>query len=81
MRLTTGLDVPDSALSAGRRAPRARAKTASSIGSVSLPVKVFCWLTWNEHEQRAAVGRSGTSTPWPNVGRGAHAEHRAHATS
>ena len=26
--------------------PRARAKTASNIGSVSLPVKVFCWLGW-----------------------------------
>src|SRR3954467_2426848 len=25
---------------------RARWKTASSIGSVSLPVKVFCWLGW-----------------------------------
>ena len=25
---------------------RARVKTASSIGSVSLPVKVFCWLGW-----------------------------------
>ena len=25
---------------------RARASTASSIGSVSLPVNVFCWLTW-----------------------------------
>ena len=25
---------------------RARARTASSMGSVSLPVKVFCWLTW-----------------------------------
>ena len=24
----------------------ARVRTASSIGSVSLPVKVFCWLTW-----------------------------------
>jgi hypothetical protein len=24
----------------------ARAKTASSIGSVSFPVKVFCWLGW-----------------------------------
>jgi hypothetical protein len=24
----------------------ARAKTASSIGSVSLPVNVFCWLGW-----------------------------------
>ena len=24
----------------------ARGKTASSIGSVSRPVKVFCWLTW-----------------------------------
>src|SRR5690606_20156606 len=25
---------------------RARSNTASSISSVSLPVKVFCWLTW-----------------------------------
>ena len=25
---------------------RARASTASSIGSVSRPVKVFCWLGW-----------------------------------
>jgi hypothetical protein len=24
----------------------ARARTASSMGSVSLPVNVFCWLTW-----------------------------------
>jgi hypothetical protein len=24
----------------------ARAKTASSMSSVSLPVKVFCWLGW-----------------------------------
>src|SRR3954453_922155 len=24
----------------------ARVRTASSIGSVSLPVNVFCWLTW-----------------------------------
>ena len=31
---------------ASRRPPRARAKTASSIGSVSRPVNVFCWLTW-----------------------------------
>ena len=26
----------------------ARAKTSSSIGSVSRPVKVFCWLTWKQ---------------------------------
>ena len=26
--------------------PHRRSRTASSIGSVSLPVKVFCWLTW-----------------------------------
>src|SRR5581483_1654669 len=25
---------------------RQRASTASSMGSVSFPVKVFCWLTW-----------------------------------
>ncbi len=25
---------------------RARRKTASSMSSVSRPVKVFCWLTW-----------------------------------
>ncbi|GAA0355960.1 hypothetical protein GCM10010151_51970 [Actinoallomurus spadix] len=31
----------------GRRAyPRARVNTASSIGSVTRPVKVFCWLGW-----------------------------------
>ena len=27
---------------------RARAMTLSSIGRVSLPVKVFCWLGWYE---------------------------------
>jgi len=26
----------------------ARFKTSSSIASVSLPVNVFCWLTWYE---------------------------------
>ena len=34
----------------------ARTNTASSIGSVSLPVKVFCWLGWNEH---SSVGPCG----------------------
>ena len=28
------------------RRDRTRTKTASSMGSVSLPVKVFCWLGW-----------------------------------
>ena len=28
---------------------RARANTASNMGSVSTPVKVFCWLGWYEH--------------------------------
>ena len=48
----------------------ARANTASSIGSVSRPVNVFCWLGWNEHSSvRSAVERA-TSTPCPNRGRG-----------
>ena len=38
----------------------ARAKTASSIGSVSLPVNVFCWLGWYEpssaHSPTARLG-------------------------
>jgi acetyl esterase len=45
----------------------ARAKTASSIGSVSRPVNVFCWLGWND---ASSTGSPGTSTPWPNRGRG-----------
>ena len=55
---------------------RARAKTASSMGSVSFPVKVFCWLTWYEHR---IVRRSstGTSTPWPNRGFGRTPSSRA----
>ena len=38
-----------SAVGDGRQAEassRARVNTASSIGSVSLPVNVFCWETW-----------------------------------
>ena len=42
-----------SAAEPGHRA--ARVKTASSIGSVSRPVNVFCWLGWNEHISRAAA--------------------------
>ena len=59
------------------RRSRARSNTASSIGSVSCPVKVFCWLTWYEHSDRCAAGpaRPATSTPWPNRGPGPHAEH------
>ena len=30
----------------GRRPRAARRRTSSSIGSVSRPVKVFCWLGW-----------------------------------
>lgn len=30
----------------GEASDTARARTASSIGSVNRPVKVFCWLTW-----------------------------------
>ena len=49
---------------------RARAKTASSIAGVSRPVKVFCWLGWNDAEHRAARRRTATLAPWPNAGRG-----------
>ena len=53
----------------------ARAKMASSIGSVSRPVNVFCWLGWNEHSSGRAQPRpSATSTPWPNRGRRPHPE-------
>ena len=38
---------PESATSHSRAASsRARANTSSIIGSVSLPVNVFCWLGW-----------------------------------
>ena len=37
----------------------ARSKTASSIGSVRRPVNVFCWLGWNEHEQRPIRSAGG----------------------
>ncbi len=54
--------------------PAARANTASSMGSVSRPVKVFCWLTWYEHtmvrEGRSADVGTDTSSPWANRGRG-----------
>ena len=48
---------------------RARAKTASNIGSVSVPVKVFCWLGWYEHSSVRPPG-SGCSARWPKRGRG-----------
>ena len=48
---------------------RARANTASNIGTVSLPVKVFCWLGWYEPSITSPPG-SGLSTRWPNAGRG-----------
>ena len=44
-------------------------RTASSIGSVSLPVKVFCWLGWYEQTTYVPSG-ARTSTPCPNFGRG-----------
>ena len=59
-----------------------RMKTASSIGSVSLPVKVFCWLGWKEPSNIPAgdLGlatdarnwfRAGSSfpAPWPTARR------------
>ena len=42
--LAAGLDRACSPVS--RASSVARVRTASSIGSVSRPVKVFCWLTW-----------------------------------
>ena len=58
---------------------RARKKIWSSIGSVSLPVKVFCWLGWNEH--RTVGPPVATSTPWPKRGRGAGRSTPARAGS
>lgn len=47
---------------------RARANTRSSIGSVSRPVNVFCWLTW--YEPSSCQGPIRTSAAWPNAGFG-----------
>ncbi len=47
----------------------ARANTPSSMGGVSRPVNVFCWLGWNEHTSVRPLS-SATSTPCPNRGRG-----------
>ena len=48
---------------------RARANTASNMGTVSLPVKVFCWLGWYEPSSVRPPGR-GLSAKWPKAGRG-----------
>ena len=53
----------------------ARAKTASSIGSVRRPVNVFCWLGWNEHSSvgpPASVDLDAVTEPRPRP----HAELR-----
>jgi len=39
------------------------------MGSVSLPVNVFCWLGWNEQMIVRPSG-SRASVPWPKRGRG-----------
>ena len=54
--------------SAGSASSLARARTASVIGSVSLPVKVFCWLGWKQ-PSRVQRPRSA-SAPWPKRGFG-----------
>src|SRR5262249_15255964 len=44
---------------AGELAPAsvaARRSTRSSMGRVSLPVKVFCWLGWYEHSSASPDG-------------------------
>ena len=52
-----------------RRPARALgARTPRSIGAVSLPVNVFCWLGWNEPTIRYAPAPA--SAPWPNRGCG-----------
>ena len=51
-----------------RRARSRRASTASSIGRVSLPVNVFCWLGW--YVPMSVYGPTRASAPWPNLGRG-----------
>ena len=50
------------------RSSFARANTASSISTVSLPVNVFCWLGW--YEPRSAYGPTLASAMWPNRGFG-----------
>ena len=47
----------------------ARANTSSSMSGVRRPVKVFCWLGWNEHTSTGPPA-TATSTPWPKRGRG-----------
>ena len=72
----------------------ARANTASSIGSVSRPVNVFCWLGWNEQSSVQPVGRGDLDAvaelrAWPHaelgarrlVGERAEAHHDAQARS
>ena len=57
---------PSTSGSSGIRPPpaswRARVKTASSMGSVSFPVKVFCWLGWYE-QITVRPSPAGVSTP------------------
>ena len=71
LRLAAGPGVSSRRLRPART--RARSNTASNIGSVSLPVKVFCWLGWYEHTTLRPSGH-GASTPCPNRGRGRSAE-------
>ena len=50
-RLRQSMSAMNEAISAasGVASATARSNTASSIGSVSRPVNVFCWLGWYEH--------------------------------
>ncbi len=41
-----GEPMPSTSAAPSPARARARSSTASSMGSVSLPVNVFCWLTW-----------------------------------
>ena len=50
------------------RQPRARRSTVSSIGGVSTPVNVFCWLGW--YVPRSRYGPTATSAPCPKRGFG-----------
>ena len=58
----------DRKIETARREDLARHQTASNMASVSLPVKVFCWLGWKDASS-VRSGRTITSDPWEKSGR------------
>ena len=72
---------PVETLTTGSAAPRsapARANTASNMGSVRTPVKVFCWLGWYEHRSVRPSG-SGVLGQVAEVRPGPQAVELGHA--